>query len=298
MNLNKIGEFGLIKKIRKMIRLDASVIRGSGDDCAVISFNKDKYLLLTCDMIVEGVDFFSGERPYLIGRKALGISISDIAACAGTPKYALVSMGLPEGMSVEYVERIVKGMLDLARKFKINIVGGDISKADKLVIDVSLLGFVKKRNLVLRSGAKAGDIIFVTGGLGGSIKGKHLRFLPRIKEAKKLAENFKINSMIDISDGLCADLGHILEMSKVGAVIFESMIPVSKDAGTLNEALYSGEDFELLFTASKKEAQRLIKSRIAYAKPIGEIVAKKRGLILVDRNNLKKNLRPKGYKHF
>lgn len=298
MNLNKIGEFGLIKKFRKMIKLDASVIRGSGDDCAVISFNKDKYLLLTCDMIVEGVDFYPGERPYLIGRKALGISISDIAACAGTPKYALVSMGLPSGISVEYVERIVKGMLDLARKFKINIVGGDISKAAKIVIDVSLLGFVKKRNLVLRSGAKAGDIIFVTGSLGGSIRGKHLRFLPRIKEAKKLAENFKINSMIDISDGLAADLGHVLEMSKVGAVIFESMIPISKDARTLNEALYSGEDFELLFTASKKEAQRLIKSRIAYAKPIGEIVAKKRGLILVDRNNLKKNLRPKGYKHF
>jgi thiamine-monophosphate kinase len=298
MKLSEIGEFGLIKKFKNNIKLDASVIKGSGDDCAVVSFNKDKYMLLTCDMIVEGVDFYPKERPYLIGRKALAVSISDIAACAGVPKYALVSMGLPKRASVEYTERIVKGMLDLARKFKINIVGGDISKATKLVIDVSLLGFVEKKNLVLRSGAKTGDIIFVTGSLGGSIRGKHLRFLPRVKEARKLTANFKINSMIDISDGLAADLGHILQESKVGAMIFERMIPISKNASNLKDALYSGEDFELLFTVSKKEAKRLIKSRIAYAKPIGEIVEKKRGLILVNRNNLKKNIRPKGYKHF
>lgn len=297
MNLSRIGEFGLIKKFQKMIRLDASVIKGSGDDCAVIAFNKDKYMLLTCDMIVEGVDFYRDEKPYLIGRKALAVSISDIAACAGKPKYALVSMGLPKRISAESVEKIVKGMLDLARKFKINIVGGDISKADKLVIDTSLFGFVKKRNLVLRSGAKVGDIIFVTGSLGGSIRGRHLRFMPRIKEAEVLSENFKINSMIDISDGLAADLDHILKSSKVGALISERMIPISKDAASLKDALYAGEDFELLFTVSKKVAGRLIASRIVNCKPIGKIVAGS-GLVLIDRNNLKKKIRPKGFKHF
>lgn len=298
MKLEKIGEFGLIKRFTKNIRLDRSVKKGPGDDCAVINFTKDKYMLLTCDMIVQGVDFYPDENPYLIGRKALGVSISDIAACAGIPKYALVCVGLPNSLSVEFVDKLTQGMFDLAEKFKINIVGGDISKAPKLFIDTSIVGFVEKKYLVLRNKAKVGDIIFVTGSLGGSITAKHLKFLPRIKEARYLVKNFKINSMIDISDGLAADLGHILDSSGVGAVIWEKFIPVSPAACDLNDCLYGGEDFELLFTASRNEANRISKNKELKVRPIGEVVKKVHGLKLLDRNYKQRDISPKGYKHF
>jgi len=141
-----------------------------------------------------------------------------------------------------------------------------------------MLGVVEKKNLCLRSGAKPGDIVMVTGSLGGSIKGKHLKFTPRLKEARFLVNNFKINSMIDISDGLLQDLGHILEQSSAGAVIYEKLIPLSREATGLTEALSSGEEFELLFTASRCEANKIIKSRKYRFRAIGEIMPKAFGL--------------------
>ncbi|MFH1202362.1 MAG: thiamine-phosphate kinase [Candidatus Omnitrophota bacterium] len=298
MQIKDIGEFGLIKRFQRKISLDSSVIKGSGDDCAVLKFNQDKYLLFSCDMIVEGVDFTKKDEPSLIGRKALAVSISDIAACAGTPLHAVVSMGLSKNTSLKFIDEFSKGLFDLARKFHINIVGGDISKAKELVIDVSILGEVRKKYLVLRNGARPGDIIFVTGSLGGSIRGKHLRFNPRIEEAHFLVKNFKIDSMIDISDGLAADLGHILDESRAGAIIYEKLIPVSKDAKNFKEALFMGEDFELLFTASRSEAKKIIQKRPLSFKPIGEIFDKRFGLRLVDKNGKEKIIQPKGFRHF
>ncbi|MEW6008989.1 MAG: thiamine-phosphate kinase [Candidatus Omnitrophota bacterium] len=298
MLINKIGEFGLIERIRKTIPLDSLVVKGSGDDCAVIKFKRDKFLLFTCDMIVQDVDFTSKTNPYLVGRKALAVSISDIAACAGIPKYAVVSVGLPKFFTVEKADRVIKGLLDLAKKYKINIVGGDISKAPKLTLDVSLLGEVEKKYLALRSGAKVGDVIFVSGSLGGSILGKHLTFSPRLKEARFLVKNFKVNSMIDISDGLAADLGHILKESGVGAVIYEKLIPRSRQAKDLEDCLYSGEDFELLFTLSAKFAKRLIKRRLKQFSAIGEIVDKRFSFRLVDKNCKERIIKPKGFRHF
>lgn len=297
MLIAKLGEFGLIDRITKKIKTDSSVIKASGDDCAVLKFNKNKYLLATCDMIVEGVDFTSRTDPYLVGRKALAVSISDIAACAGIPRYCLVSLGLPKRTSLKAADRILKGMLDLAKHYKINIIGGDLSSSPRIMLDVSMLGFVERKNLVLRSRAKKGDIIFVTGRLGGSIRGKHLRFTPRLKEARFLVKNFKINSMIDISDGLTQDLGHILEESKQGAVVYEDSIPLSKGSN-LNEALYMGEDFELLFTLSRKEAMRICAKGLKDIKPIGEIVEKKIGLRLVDKKNRIQAIKAKGFRHF
>jgi thiamine-monophosphate kinase len=298
MLVSELGEFGLIERFRKSIKTDASVIKGSGDDCAVIHFDQDKYLLFTCDMIVEGVDFLSDTKPELIGRKALAISISDIAACGGIPRYCLVSLGLPEKISVKTVDRIAAGIFNLAREFKVNIVGGDLSRANRLTIDISMLGFVEKKNLVLRSQAKEGDVIFVSGNLGGSISAKHLNFTPRLKEARFLVKNFKVNAMIDISDGLAQDLGHILEQSRVGAVVYQGLIPLSKKARNLEDALYTGEDFELLFSLSQDEAERLCAKRLNLFKPIGEITAKKYGLRLVDKRGREKTLQPKGFKHF
>lgn len=298
MLISKIGEFGLIERFRKSIKTDSSVLKGSGDDCAVLEFNKDYYQLFTCDMIVEGVDFIKKDNLFLVGRKALAVSISDIAACAGIPKHAVVSLGMPKDSTVAFADRIAKGLFTLAKEYKINIVGGDISRADSLTIDVSMLGLVEKNKLVLRGGAKIGDIIMVTGEIGGSYSGKHLKFIPRVKEARFLVENFKINSMIDISDGLIQDLGHILKQSNVGAVIYEVLIPVSKKEKSLSAALSRGEDFELLFTASRPEAKKILEKDPVNFKAIGEITAKKQGFKLIGRDNKQQTLIKKGYQHF
>ena len=299
MLVRKIGEFGLINRIKKLIRTDPSVIKGIGDDCAVLKYDKYKYLLFTCDMLVEGIDFTRKDKPFLVGRKALAISISDIASCGGLPRYALVSLGIPKSRSVDLVDKIYGGMISLAKLYKINIVGGDISGAQSLTINVSLLGEVEKNNLLLRSRALLGDFIFVTGELGGSILGKHLKFTPRLKEARFLVKNFKINSMIDISDGLAQDLGHILKESNVGAFIYEKLLPLSNQARDLADALYTGEDFELLFTMPRKEAGKLMhmKKRIN-CRFIGEIVDRKEGLRLVDGKGSIKLLKLRGFRHF
>ena len=298
MRISDIGEFGLIKRFQKKISVNSSVVKGSGDDCAVLKFNKNSYQLFTCDMIVEGVDFLKNADFKLVGQKALAISISDIAACGGVPKHAVVALGLPKNMQMIQIDRLSKGLFDLAKKFNINIVGGDISASSKLIIDVSMLGVVKKNELCLRSGAKAGDIIMVTGEFGGAIKGKHLKFTPRLKEAQFLVHNFKINAMIDVSDGLAADLGHILQQSSVGAVLYESLIPLSKQALGTEEALCSGEEFELLFTASRDQASKIIKSAKYRFKVIGEVMPESFGLRIINYKNKYSSFKLKGYRHF
>ncbi len=299
MRLKDIGEFGLIKRFRQKIQTDASVIKGSGDDCAVLKWDKSNYQLFTCDMIIQGVDFKKTDNLELVGRKALAISISDIAACGGVPKYAVVALGMPKHMPVKEIDCLTKGLFGLSKEYRINIVGGDISRSTKLLIDVSVLGVVEKKNLCLRSGAKVGDIIMVTGAFGGLIsQGKHLKFTPRLKEARYLVSHFKINSMIDVSDGLAQDLGHILEQSSVGAVLYEKLIPLSKGAGLVNDALCSGEEFELLFTVSRDQANKIIKNKRYCFSIIGEIMPKAFGLRLVNRKFEYAPVKTKGYRHF
>ncbi|MFH0855532.1 MAG: thiamine-phosphate kinase [Candidatus Omnitrophota bacterium] len=296
MRIQDIGEFGLIERFRNRIKTGPTVVKASGDDCAVLKLDKSNYQLFTCDMLIEGVDFTLKDDPYLIGRKAIAVSISDIASCSGEPRHCVISCGFPGNASVGFVDRLFKGMLDISRKYKVNIVGGDLSRSAKVIIDVSMLGRVKKKCLTLRSGAKAGDIIFATGSFGGSISGKHLKFNPRLKEARYLARNVKVNSMIDVSDGLAQDLGHILGQSKVGAVIYESLVPLSKEATGFRDALNSGEEFELLFTLSRPQAKRLLKNP-DYS-PIGEIIEKKYGFKLVNMKNRESYIKPNGFRHF
>jgi len=190
-------------------------------------------------------------------------------------------------------------MTALTNRYGVNIVGGDISRVEgKIVIDVSVLGFVEKECLVLRNGACIGDIIFVTGKLGGSILSKHLTFKPRIKEARFLVKNFRINSMIDISDGLTQDLHHILEESKVGAVIYKELIPLNKTALSFNEAISSGEDFELLFTLPSREANRLALRKNKIFTSIGQITNKSPGLSLIKKDGCEERIKPAGFRHF
>lgn len=303
IKIENIGEIGLIDRLTKGLRLDRSVVIGAGDDAAVIKWTSGKYLLFTCDMLIEDVHFsLDKARPFDIGWKALSKNISDIAAMGGVARYAVLSVGMYPGMSVKVVDGIFKGIVTAANRFGVNIVGGDTSKSKMLVIDISLLGEVEKPYLVTRRGAKAGDMIFVTGSLGGSIKGKHLKFIPRIDESRRLVRNFRVNSMIDISDGLALDLWRILKASSKGARIYEESIPVSSDAGNIEDALYGGEDFELVFTMSSKESQRLLESpgrRIgAPVTLIGEITDQRRGYRIVKRDGREKALKPEGYLHF
>lgn len=303
MKLKDIGEIALIKKLSKDFRLDRSVVVGPGDDTAVIKWTKDKYLLYTCDMLVQDVHFKLGKvTPFEIGWKAMARNVSDIAAMGGLPRHALVSIAASPRMPVSFAKGICKGLKAVADRFGINIVGGDMSRSDKLMIDVSLIGEVEKKNLVTRAGARKGDLIMVTGAIGGSIKGRHLHFLPRIKESRSLVKGFKINAMIDVSDGLVIDLWRILDASRVGATIYENMIPVSKDADSFESAIRDGEDFELLVTMNANEARRFFKTMRPKMKTpvalIGEVVGKKEGFRLVASDGARRRLAPAGYSHF
>ncbi|MFA5429815.1 MAG: thiamine-phosphate kinase [Candidatus Omnitrophota bacterium] len=297
--LARLGEFGLIRRLTKGLKADASVAVGPGDDCAAIRVSAKEYLLLTADMLVEGVDFFPGERPELVGRKALAVSLSDIAACGGTPRYALVSLGSPAACPYDRVAGIFNGMKRLATRYNVNIVGGDISRCAKLALNISVAGFVAKRRLVTRSGAKSGDVIFVSGSLGGSIKGRHLRFTPRVREAAYLTANFKVTSMIDVSDGLWQDLGHLMSASGTGAVIYADRLPLSGAASGIEDALSSGEDFELLFTMPLAEASRLLRVKNGFVfRQIGFVLPGDSGMKLVGKDLRPLKVKSSGYRHF
>ncbi len=315
--LKDIGEFGLINRIAEKEKvLDKEVILGIGDDAAVIKYKKGRYLLLTTDMLIEGVHFNKKATPFQIGWKALATNISDIAAMGGIPKYALVSLGLKKEISVKFVDEIYRGIRTLAKKFKVTILGGDTVSSPKIVVNIVLSGEVEKNYLTLRKGAQIGDKIYITGALGGSILGKHLSFIPRVKEARYLVKNLHPTSMIDISDGLLSDLKRICEASEVGAKIYQKKIPLSKEAVSLENALTAGEDFELLFTVShhpppypshqgrgKQQQLTPLPSREGKAgegevhiTQIGEVAKKE--ILLLDEKGKRIRLTGNGFDHF
>jgi thiamine-monophosphate kinase len=303
MKVKDIGEIALVERLARRIRLDPSVLLGIGDDAAVIQWTKEAHMLFACDMLLEGVHFtLAHATPFQIGWKALAVNISDIAAMGGVPKYAVVSIGIDPGRQVSFVDGIYRGLRSLARKFSVSIVGGDTNRSRKLVIDVALIGTVEKERLTRRSGARAGDVILVTGALGGSIKGRHLTFLPRLREARALVQDFRVSSMIDVSDGLVLDLWRILRASSCGGRIYETCVPVSRDADSFGAAITDGEDFELLFTMEPREARRFFREALAGfgtdVHLIGQVLGEKEGLTLVTGDGSMKALKPEGYAHF
>jgi len=303
VQIRDIGEIKLIQRLTKNLRLDRTVIKGPGDDAAVIEWTRDKYMLLTCDMLVEDVHF-SRKRatPFEIGWKALGRSLSDIAAMGGIPRYAVVSAGIDPALRVSVADGIFKGIRSLADKFGVNIVGGDVTASKKIVIDITVVGEAGKKALATRSGARPGDLIFVTGSVGGSIKGRHLNFIPRVNEARRLVTRFKVSSMIDITDGLELDLWRIVKASGVGAKVFKDAVPLSKAAVSFDRAMRDGEDFELLFTMSKADAGRFLRAKPGRIKTpvtyIGQIMPKKYGYRLASASGEEKRLGAEGYLHF
>ena len=311
------GEFGLIERIKSKIKLySKDVAAGIGDDAAVLKYDKKNYLLFTTDMLVEN-DHFSLKysTPEQIGMKAIEQNVSDIAAMGGLPRHAVISLALPNDVDVEFVERLYDGINKKARKYKIDVVGGNITHSKEIVVNVAMIGLVEKKYLALRSGAKIGDLIFCSGDVGASTAGlellrhklkgksikKHLEPQCRLDLARKLVKD-GINSMIDVSDGVASEVRHICEQSSVGALIYADEILISKntinDAKKLNKyplnfALYGGEDFELVFTANKNKLKQLKKFDVTV---IGEIADKKYGIKLI-KGNKKMNLES-GFDHF
>lgn len=262
-----MNEFELIARLTGGLPGNDSVVVGAGDDCAVLDLGlSDRLLLFKTDAVVEGIHYLPGTPLEKVGHKALGRCLSDIAAMAGTPTAALVTLGLPHKFDVAALEAMYAGMNALARQHQVAIVGGETTtNPERILISVALLGWVEKDKVALRSGARAGDAIFVSGTLGGSLAGKHLEFQPRLAEARWLARHFQVHAMMDISDGLAGDLRHILKASGVGAELLATAIPISREARlackketagktALLAALTDGEDFELLFTLAGHQA--------------------------------------------
>jgi thiamine-monophosphate kinase len=309
-----MNEFELIARLTKSLPVNETVVVGAGDDCALLDLGvPGKLILFKTDAVVEGVHFTKHTPPEKIGRKALARGLSDIAAMAGTPTAALVTMALPEKFDAEFVAKIYNGLNALAEQFSVAIVGGETTtNPERVLISIALLGTVPRGKQILRSGAKIGDAIFVTGELGGSLAEKHLHFEPRLAEARWLAEHFSIHAMIDLSDGLAGDLRHILNASKVGAELLKSAVPVSHEAKSAAKksssakpafaaALTDGEDFELLFTVASKDAVKLLdawKKKFPELKLscIGKIVSGD-GILIRDKTG-SHQLNAHGYVHF
>ena len=312
--MNKIkdmGEFGLIDKITKK-PIDENIVVGIGDDAAVIK--PKNMLVLTTDCLVEGdhfrKDWFTPEQ---IGMKAIEINVSDIAAMGAAPKYVLVSLAIPKDLDVKFFEGIYKGMWKVCEKYKIEIIGGNMTHCENIVISITLTGEVDKKNLSLRSGAKPGDYIVTTGHLGNGraglrmfqekiegykeVKKKYLEPKAQLKKALKLAPF--VNSMIDVSDGLASEIKHICIESKCGAIIYKDKIPISDEvrgiAKKLGEdeyeyALFGGEDFELVCTVSKENIDK------ANGFLVGEITDNNK--IILSSNGKDTFIDKRGYDHF
>lgn len=262
------SEFALIDWVRRRVTSASPRLRvGIGDDAAELDLSETDGTLLAVDMLVEGVHFtFPDATPRQVGRKALAVNLSDIAAMGGTPLAALVSVALPRGHGTKLAEELHEGLIELAGHYDVSLVGGDTTSSDgPLVISVTVLGLSPAGGPVLRSGARPGDVLLVTGALGGSGSGHHLDFEPRTTEARALLAAADVHAMIDISDGLAADLSHLLKESGVGAVISAESIPIRAEAldatdgrTPLAHALGDGEDFELLLAVSPEDASRLL----------------------------------------
>ncbi len=317
MQLTEIGEFGLIHKLREKCRSSAkNLIAGIGDDAAAVK-NSSGNTLITSDMMIEHTHFdLSFTTFYQLGYKFLAVNISDIFAMGGDPEYFIISMGIPGKLNAKDIEELYSGIQKIADRFNITIIGGDtcISKHD-VILSGTLTG--KADTIITRSGAKEGDGIYVKGTLGDSAMGLHLlkkqrkrvhTFTPATPRLKVIRKHLMpdpaplryirgVSSMIDISDGLLADVSHICDESNVGAVIYEDRIPLSKDlkdvakkAGQdpIKLALAGGEDYRLLFTCKHKLKTSAVK--------IGEITGKER--FIIDSEGRKRALTPEGYEHF
>jgi thiamine-monophosphate kinase len=329
MDLHDVGEFGLVTRIRKwMTASDPALVQGIGDDVAVME-RGGKALLATTDILIEDIHFDrSWMDPYRLGKKSLAVNLSDIAAMGGIPKYFLISLGLPKNLPFSFISWFYRGIREGAKRYRVNLVGGDTSLSEKMIINICLLGEGKTKDLVFRSGASVGDELFVSGTLGDSALGlkilqkkglrgkprrlieKHLSPCPRLQLGQAIAQHRCATAMIDVSDGLLSDTHHLLEESGVGAMIWEGRIPLSrsylenihvysKDPYAI--ALSGGEDYELLFTASPEKREKISSLSRSFKIPItciGKILPRKKKLRIVRKDGKTYSPSRLGFDHF
>ncbi|NPV26001.1 MAG: thiamine-phosphate kinase [Firmicutes bacterium] len=333
MKLHEIGEFGLINRIKPLsICNPSTVLVGIGDDAAVLPQQPERVLLATADMLVEGIHF---RREWTsladLGHKAMAINLSDIAAMGGRPLSALVTIALPPSLTVEEVEELYTGMIQLARQFGVNIVGGDtVRSTGGVCLSLTLLGEATPDHVVLRSGAQVEDVIVVTGDLGASAAGlhvlanapvchlpetkavirRHLRPEPRVEIGQRLAATGLVTAMNDISDGLASEVTEICSASQTGAVLWVEALPISTttraiarhfNAKEINWALYGGEDYELVFTTAPANLPSLTEVIADTGCPltvVGEILPAPAGRWLQSANGSRTELTPRGFNHF
>ncbi len=321
------SEFEFINKLRrKFARTGKRVLTGIGDDAAVVAQSSRKNIVISADLLVEDIDFqLRWISPRQLGHKALAVSLSDIAAMGANPLWSTVSIGIPQALwEGDFLDEFYQGWQKLADKYRVSLIGGDTSRTpDKVVIDSVVGGEVRKGRAVKRSGARPGDLLYVTGELGGAAAGlrllqndgdrsgaaadliaRQLTPIPRCEIGKTLGELKIATAMIDISDGLSSDLAHICRESKVGARVFQDKIPIDKAvkalqfSDELELALNGGEDFELLFTVParlrKDLRNKLVKLPVTR---IGEITEEANKIELQGPEGTVE-LKPEGFKHF
>ncbi len=335
MKIEQLGEFGLIDRIRSALpEPGPNVVVGIGDDVAVLEGSAESVWLATCDVQVEGAHFLRDSiTPRDLGKKALAINLSDIASAGGIPRFALVSLGLPPDLEVGFLDQLYAGLREEGEKFGVEIVGGNMSRSRLgMFIDVFLLGETLRDNVVLRSGAAAGDRIMLTGTVGDAAAGVALLLdgnlrtddsyaataaerqhspTPRVKEGALIGALRQASSMIDVSDGVASDLGHILEKSGVSARVEAARLPVRPENRELAKlargdewhfALHGGEDYELLITAPVGRAERLAQRITAETGTpvaiIGEILPPGQPAQLVLPDGKTVPLGVKGWDHF
>jgi thiamine-monophosphate kinase len=260
MKLGDLGEDRLLGQLLARLLSGKAIVMGPGDDCAVVEpQDRRKLLVLKTDCVVEGVHFLRGTNALDVGWKAMMRPLSDFAATSAVPQFALITLMAPEQTAVAWVKELYRGLRRAAKRFEVSIVGGETSRTTgPIAVSTSVVGLVEKDRCVSRRGGKAGDDLFVTGRLGGAVKQKHLQFIPRIGESRWLTKNFSIHAMMDLSDGLGADLPRLARASKVGFKIQMEKLRLTRGA-TIKNAISEGEDYELLFAISRRQSKRLQK---------------------------------------
>ncbi len=301
-----MNELEWIKSMSQNLLPHPRLLLGVGDDAAVLQ--SAPQTIVTADMLLDRVHFdTSVQDASLIGRKALAVNISDIAAMGGVPYACVITIAIPRGKTTTFVDQVYAGITALAREFQVAIAGGDTNTWDgAFAISITVWGDPHKKGVVKRSGARPDDVIFVSGPLGNSLAGHHLSFSPRVHLAKTLMDEVDVHAMIDLSDGLATDLRHICTASGVGALLDKSAIPIQSSLlqkmdreAALTKAMTDGEDFELCFTVSQADAQRLrsLPGIGPSLFPIGRICHDQLDLYWQTGDNRSEAIRYKGYEH-
>jgi thiamine-monophosphate kinase len=297
MKLGALGEDRLLNRILLHVPRErgGKVFAGSADDCAIVEIPRSKkYLVLKTDCVVEGVHFVPGTNASDVGWKAMMRPLSDFAAASAVPQFALITLIVSQQTKVAWVRGLYRGLRRAANRFKVSIVGGETSNTPgPIAISVSVIGFVEKSRAASRRGGRPGDDLFVSGRLGGALKQKHLKFVARIAESRWLTKNFSIHAMMDLSDGLGADLPRLARASKVGFDIELENLPIARGA-TIDDAISEGEDYELLFAVSPRDTNFLERE---WRRKFPKLLLTRIGS-LNRKSQIANRKLPRGYVHF